>query len=69
MTAQQAPHGKRNKGEDMATEGIPAELERRISLLENPANQGEDFDGGSWFWLLALGLVLPVIILIVGWMS
>ncbi|HVO03998.1 MAG TPA: hypothetical protein VMT54_17500 [Candidatus Cybelea sp.] len=53
----------------MATEGIPAELERRISLLENPANQGEDFDGASWFWLIVLGLVLPVAILIVGWLS
>jgi len=53
----------------MASEGIPAELERRISLLENPANQGEDFDGSSWFWLLALGLALPIIILIVGWVS
>jgi hypothetical protein len=53
----------------MATEGIPAELERRIALLENPKNQGEDFDSSSWFWLLVLGLVLPVVILIVGWVS
>jgi hypothetical protein len=53
----------------MASEGIPAELERRISLLENPANQGEDFDGSSWFWLLLLGLALPVVILIIGWMA
>ena len=53
----------------MATEGIPAELERRIRLLENPANQGEDFDGTSWFWLISLGLALPVVILVVGWLS
>ena len=53
----------------MANEGIPAELERRIQLLENPANQGEDFDGFSWFWLIALGVVLPVAALIIGWVS
>jgi hypothetical protein len=53
----------------MTTESIPAELERRLRLLENPANQGEDFDGGSRFWLLALGLALPVVILIIGWLS
>ncbi|HEY4164141.1 MAG TPA: hypothetical protein VGM59_13830 [Dongiaceae bacterium] len=53
----------------MATEGVPAELERRIRLLENPASQGEDFDGTSWFWLIMLGIVLPVIGLVIGWLS
>jgi hypothetical protein len=53
----------------MATDSIPAELERRIRLLERPENQGEDFDGASWFWLIALGLVLPVVVLIIGWVS
>jgi hypothetical protein len=50
----------------MASE-IPAELERRIRLLENPANQGEDFDGISWFWLIALGLAMPIVVIIIGW--
>ena len=53
----------------MATESIPAELERRIRLLENPASQGEDFDGTSWFWLIVLGVVLPVLGLIIGGLS
>jgi hypothetical protein len=53
----------------MATESIPAELERRIRLLEDPSKQGEDFDGTSWFWLIALGIVLPVIGLVIGWLS
>jgi hypothetical protein len=53
--------------EKMAVEQVPAELERRIRALETPQGQGEDFDGASWFWLLALGLVLPIVILIVGW--
>jgi len=52
----------------MANE-IPAELERRIKLLEDPKNQGEDFDGTSWFWLIALGLALPIVSLIIGWLS
>jgi hypothetical protein len=43
------------------------ELERRLRLLENPAEQGEDFDGASWFWLLLLGVILPIIALVVGW--
>jgi hypothetical protein len=46
---------------------IPAELERRIQLLENLANQGEDFDGTSWFWLIALGVALPIVALVIGW--
>ncbi|WP_459729065.1 hypothetical protein [Pseudomonas sp. MHK4] len=43
------------------------ELERRLRLLENPAEQGEDFDGASWFWLLLLGVFLPILALIAGW--
>ena len=46
---------------------IPAELERRIKALESVENQGEDFDGSSWMWLIVLGLVLPVIALVWGW--
>jgi hypothetical protein len=53
----------------MATQQIPAELERRIRALETPAGQGEDFDASSWFWLIVLGVVLPVLALILGWMS
>ena len=48
---------------------IPAELERRIKLLENPANEGDDFDAASWFWLIALGVALPIAALIIGWVS
>ncbi len=45
----------------------PDELERRLKALEDPAAQGADFDGRSWFWLISLGLVGPILILIVGW--
>lgn len=54
----------------MATQQqLPAELERRIRALESAGGEGEDFDGSSWFWLIVLGIVLPVLALILGWVS
>jgi hypothetical protein len=44
-----------------------AELERRIELLEDPANQGSEFDALSWTWLLILGVLLPAAVFIWGW--
>lgn len=52
----------------MANEQLPAELERRITELENPANQGDGFTSADWVWLALLGVVGPVILLIWGWM-
>lgn len=52
----------------MANETLPAELERRIKELENPANQGEGFTGADWLSLALLGVVGPVLLLIWGWM-
>jgi hypothetical protein len=46
---------------------LPAELEERISALENPAQQGSDFDLRSWLWLILLGLALPLSLLVWGW--
>ncbi|MDY0870888.1 hypothetical protein [Dongia rigui] len=53
----------------MAQAEIPAELERRIRALETAEGQGEDFDATSWLWLAILGIVLPVIALIWGWVA
>lgn len=44
---------------------LPPELEARIRVLEDPAQQGADFDRSTWFWLVVLGLVVPV--LAVAW--
>jgi hypothetical protein len=44
----------------------PPELEARLSVLEAGA-AGADFDAFSWFWMVLLGVVLPVVLLIVGW--
>ena len=51
----------------MAREKLPAELERRIKDLENPANQGAGFTGTDWMWLMVLGVIGPVLLLIWGW--
>ncbi len=52
----------------MKNTSFPPELERRISELEDPANQGEGFTGADWGWLLFLGVIGPVLLLIWGWM-
>jgi len=39
------------------------ELERRITLLEEPGNQGQDFDGVAWFVFILLGVALPIVAL------
>jgi hypothetical protein len=51
----------------MADTTLPPELERRISELEDPANQGDGFTGADWVWLWALGVIGPVLLLIWGW--
>lgn len=53
----------------MSTRELHPELERRIQALESPGGQGEDFDAVSWFWLLFLGVALPVVALFLGWAS
>jgi hypothetical protein len=51
----------------MSTNVLPPELERRISELEKPENQGEGFTSTDWLWLIALGIVGPVLLLMWGW--
>jgi hypothetical protein len=46
---------------------LPPDLERRIVALEEGAEQGRDFDARSWAWLIALGVLLPIALLLVGW--
>jgi hypothetical protein len=52
---------------EMGDTTFPPELERRISELEDPANQGDGFTGADWAWLWVLGVIGPVILLIWGW--
>jgi hypothetical protein len=50
----------------MAREKLHPELERRLRLLEDPKNQGQDYDGLAWVVLIGLGVALPVIALLIG---
>jgi len=47
----------------------PDELQRRIAILADESEQGADFDRASWFWLLMLGLIGPIVFIIVGWFA
>ena len=55
---------------DIARENVPApppaDLEARIVALEKAA-PSVAFDTVSWFWMLLLGIVLPLALLIAGW--
>jgi hypothetical protein len=46
----------------------PGELARRIEALDRPT-VAEDFDRVSWLWLVLLGVLLPIVLLILGWSS
>jgi hypothetical protein len=48
---------------------IPPELEERIARLEGDLRvaAGPDFDAAGWAWIIALGVVLPVVLLLFGW--
>ncbi len=50
----------------MSSTVLPAELEARIRVLEDPAQQGADFDRTTWFWLVVLGIVVPAIAVLWG---
>jgi hypothetical protein len=45
---------------------LPPELEARIAAFEN-APPRTDFDLASWFWMMILGVAIPLALLIVGW--
>jgi hypothetical protein len=48
------------------TEAPTPELEARIAAFES-ASPNADFDSASWFWMLLLGIIVPVTLLIIGW--
>jgi hypothetical protein len=45
---------------------LPPQLEARIAALETAAAPS-DFDAASWFWMLFLGIAIPLLLLAVGW--
>jgi hypothetical protein len=45
---------------------LPPQLEARIAVVESAA-PASDFDASSWFWMILLGVAIPLILLAVGW--
>jgi hypothetical protein len=45
---------------------LPPQLEARIAVVESAAPT-TDFDASSWFWMVLLGVAIPLILLAVGW--
>jgi hypothetical protein len=50
-------------------DALPAELERRIGMLESGRECGEDFDAVSCWWLVILGVLMPAGLLSIGWLA
>lgn len=51
----------------MSDNALPAELERRITELEQPENQGAGFTNVDWLLLALTGIVGPALLLLWGW--
>jgi hypothetical protein len=45
---------------------LAPQLEARIAAVESAAPKS-DFDASSWFWMILLGVAIPLILLAVGW--
>jgi hypothetical protein len=48
------------------TPKLPPQLEARIGAFERAAPAPE-FDAASWFWMMLLGVAVPLLLLAVGW--
>jgi hypothetical protein len=57
------------RGKIASSDSLPAELEHRISSLESGRECGDDFDLVSLCWLLVLGVLIPVGLLLIGWLA
>ena len=63
------PDGQEREQQEEEMGNLHPELERRIAILEDPANQGASFGTRDWVWLALLGVIGPVLLLIWGWPS
>ncbi len=50
----------------LPAKALPAELEARLAALERLAARS-DFDGSSWFWMVLIGILIPALLLVIGW--
>ena len=45
---------------------LAPDLQSRLATVETHG-AGADFDAWSWAWMLLLGVVLPAVLLAIGW--
>ena len=45
---------------------LPPDLEARLAAFESLPVPG-DFDAASWFWMILLGVAIPLGLLVLGW--
>ena len=55
-----------HKSREAPASALPAELEARLAALETGAARS-DFDGMSWFWMILIGIAIPILLLAIGW--
>jgi hypothetical protein len=62
------PMPKRTRAAPMTepADGLPPQLEARIAAFERAA-PAADFDAASWFWMILLGVAIPLLLLAIGW--
>jgi hypothetical protein len=54
--------------EEAAAPIDPPELAARIAALESTGAR-TDFDALSWFWMILFGILVPLVLLILGWQA
>jgi len=52
---------------DAAPEPLSPAIEARLAAVAAVAEHN-DFDGFSWFWMVMLGIVGPVLLIACGWL-
>ena len=57
------------RGKTASFDSLPEELEHRICGLESGRECGDDFDLVSLCWLFVLGVLIPVGLLLIGWLA
>ena len=57
------------RGKIALSDSLPEELEHRICGLESGRECGDDFDPVSLCWLLVLGILIPAVLLLIGWLA
>jgi hypothetical protein len=51
---------------DLGPARLTPEVEARLAAV-SAAAEHNDFDGVGWFWMIALGIVGPVLLIAFGW--